>query len=74
MLQPSIKTSNCCHYNHILHVTGPSAVGLGMTIGEHLVTTHSRHSDMDLSFPVPVIDKVALSTHSGQSKIVFQTR
>jgi len=28
--------------------------------------THSSHSDMDLSFPIPVIGKVAISTFCGR--------
>ena len=33
-----------------------------------LITAHTLngHSDIDLSFPIPVIGKVALSSHSGQ--------
>ena len=36
-----------------------------------LITAHtqSRHTDMDLSSPIPVIGKVALSTHSGHSDV-----
>jgi len=30
------------------------------------VTTPCRHSDMNLSFPIPAIGKVALSTQTGQ--------
>ena len=32
--------------------------------------THSSHSAMDLSFPIPVIGKVAISTHFGQTASV----
>jgi len=31
------------------------------------IATHLRHSDMDLSFSIPVIGKVALSTHKRHS-------
>ncbi|MFZ2404241.1 MAG: hypothetical protein WAW41_03825 [Methylobacter sp.] len=31
--------------------------------GELVLSTHKGHLDMDLSFPIPVIGKVALSIH-----------
>jgi hypothetical protein len=37
-------------------------------IREGLSPTPLRHSAMDLSFPIPVIGKVALSTFCGQSE------
>jgi len=68
----------------VTSITAPIASGRSDLAGwdfhplekRRLITAHTqkRHSDMDLSFPITVIGKVALSTHSGQSKIVFQTR
>jgi hypothetical protein len=37
-------------------------MSLVTSCGEGLQPTPLRHSDMDLSFPIPVIVKVALST------------
>jgi hypothetical protein len=34
--------------------------------------TPLRHSDMDLSFPIPVIGKVALSIHTGRSRLYLK--
>ena len=39
---------------------------------DSLFSTPLRHSDMDLSFPIPVIGKVVISTRNRQSALDFR--
>ena len=35
-------------------------------------TTQTSHTDMDLTFPIPVIGKVSISTHKSQSIQIYE--